>query len=254
MYTRKLLRTKTSMCELSSLGKVMNMKTDGRVFTLISFVTVKTSDAALDVPAGDCFKVLEKICLMNAPSHNGRPRTTVRFSGRIEFTKSTWLKSIIEKSALEGIRTYFEDLDKMVTELAAIEDRDLSHLSVEEAEGLRKRVSGAPTTPETPQTAVPVGASGSFEATPISHRIEPPGVVGVAVDILFFLLRFFGGAEGWAPRRIALSLAGFVAIFIVLAHLLLLWKLTTILGEINENLIEMRTSWATAGLRQGVAP
>jgi hypothetical protein len=117
---------------------------------IASYTTVETFDSALDVPAGDCFKVHEKICLMNAEPLNGRPRTTVRFSGRVDFTKSTWLKSVIEKNALDGVRVYFEDMDKILKEFMATEA--MAEGGSPARSQVRSREAKADAAPETPLT------------------------------------------------------------------------------------------------------
>ncbi|RXK35263.1 hypothetical protein M231_07488 [Tremella mesenterica] len=72
------------------------------------FVTMVTTTRTPDVPSGGVFSVKTRTCLMWA----GAGSTRVVVSTCVEWTGKSWVKGIIEKSAIEGQKTYHSDLSQ----------------------------------------------------------------------------------------------------------------------------------------------
>ncbi|KAI9033981.1 GRAM domain-containing protein [Phycomyces nitens] len=71
------------------------------------YVTQITTTQTPDVPSGGAFSVKTRTCLTWA----GKGKTRVFVSVLVDFTKSSWLKSTIEKACIDGQMTYYKDLD-----------------------------------------------------------------------------------------------------------------------------------------------
>ncbi|KAI8371115.1 hypothetical protein BD560DRAFT_396156 [Blakeslea trispora] len=74
---------------------------------LDNFISVLTTTSTPDVPSGSSFSCKTRTCLTYAGK--GKVRLTVTV--QVEFTKSSWLKSTIEKASIDGQQTYYKDLD-----------------------------------------------------------------------------------------------------------------------------------------------
>lgn len=195
---------------------------------------------ATDVPAGDCFKVHEKICLMNADPVNNRPRTTVKLSGRVEFHKSTWLKSVIEKNALEGVKVYFEDVDKLIRELIA----NAAAVGGEEGAGRSERRKSREEKVESAVQEVPATPAPSF-ASPGAFvegtgQEEAVGIMSIVAGLVVSLARYLAGEDEPVVRRVGTAVLSALAVVVFFSYMLLLWRLASTLGQINETLLAIR--------------
>ncbi|KAK6905297.1 hypothetical protein I203_106119 [Kwoniella mangroviensis CBS 8507] len=71
------------------------------------YISLITTTKTPDVPSGGVFSVKTRTCLMWA----GRNSTKVVVTTTVEWTGKSWVKGIIEKSAIEGQKTYHDDLE-----------------------------------------------------------------------------------------------------------------------------------------------
>ncbi|KAL0073693.1 GRAM domain-containing protein [Phycomyces blakesleeanus] len=71
------------------------------------YVTQITTTQTPDVPSGGAFSVKTRTCLTWAE----KGKTRVFVSVLVDFTKSSWLKSTIEKACIDGQMTYYKDLE-----------------------------------------------------------------------------------------------------------------------------------------------
>ncbi|OAD01683.1 hypothetical protein MUCCIDRAFT_163651 [Mucor lusitanicus CBS 277.49] len=71
------------------------------------YVTVLATTSTPDVPSGGSFSCKTRTCFTWAG--NGKVRVLVTV--QVEFTKSSWLKSTIEKASIDGQQTYYKELD-----------------------------------------------------------------------------------------------------------------------------------------------
>ncbi|ORZ14689.1 hypothetical protein BCR42DRAFT_417458 [Absidia repens] len=72
--------------------------------------TMLTTTQTPDVPSGNSFLVKTRTCLTWA----GYGKVRVLVTAAVDFTKSSWLKSTIEKSSIDGQVTYYKHLDAAV--------------------------------------------------------------------------------------------------------------------------------------------
>ncbi|WVF65961.1 hypothetical protein IAT40_000699 [Kwoniella sp. CBS 6097] len=72
-----------------------------------NYVSMITTTRTPDVPSGGVFSVKTRTCLMWAGSNS----TKVVVTTTVEWTGKSWVKGIIEKSAIEGQKTYHDDLE-----------------------------------------------------------------------------------------------------------------------------------------------
>lgn len=186
---------------------------------------------------------------MNAEPTDGRARTTLRMSGRVEFRKNSWLKSIIEKNALEGVKSYFEDLDKLMKELVVAEsvaEAVIDEMMPEVAE-LRRRSRGIAPVPEEKGIAQVAAASAAVsaakvEGVPLFPRQKGPGLGAILGGMLLSVLRYLGGEDEPGVRRIATAVLGLTAFMVLMGCMLLLWKLNSNVAEMNGTLAAIRMS------------
>jgi len=75
-------------------------------------VVVKSAGTNPDVPSGDAFALHTRICLTSL----GPTRTRVRIGAKIVWSKSSWVKGLVESSAIEGVRTTWTMMDKQLLE------------------------------------------------------------------------------------------------------------------------------------------
>ncbi|KAG1408331.1 hypothetical protein G6F60_001525 [Rhizopus arrhizus] len=71
------------------------------------YVTVMNTTNTPDVPSGSTFSCKTRTCF----TWVGKQKVRVLVSVAVEFTKSSWLKSTIEKASIDGQQTYYKDLD-----------------------------------------------------------------------------------------------------------------------------------------------
>ncbi|KAI8888652.1 GRAM-domain-containing protein [Backusella circina FSU 941] len=74
------------------------------------YVTQLTVTQTPDVPSGGSFNVKTKTCISYAAQGKVRVLVTVF----VEFTKSSWLKSTIEKATIDGQQSYYKSLDATI--------------------------------------------------------------------------------------------------------------------------------------------
>ncbi|KAI8644158.1 hypothetical protein BD408DRAFT_413807 [Parasitella parasitica] len=74
------------------------------------YVTVLATTCTPDVPSGGSFSCKTRTCFTWA----GKGKVRVLVTVQVEFTKSSWLKSTIEKASIDGQQTYYKDLDAAV--------------------------------------------------------------------------------------------------------------------------------------------
>ncbi|KAL7418770.1 hypothetical protein Q5752_006453 [Cryptotrichosporon argae] len=72
------------------------------------YVSVVTTTRTPDVPSGGVFSVKTRTCLMWA----GGNATRVLVTTAVEWTGKSWVKGIIEKSAIDGQKQYHDDLER----------------------------------------------------------------------------------------------------------------------------------------------
>ncbi|WRT63770.1 uncharacterized protein IL334_000695 [Kwoniella shivajii] len=71
------------------------------------YISLITTTKTPDVPSGGVFSVKTRTCLMWA----GKNATKVVVTTTVEWTGKSWVKGIIEKSCIEGQKTYHDDLE-----------------------------------------------------------------------------------------------------------------------------------------------
>ncbi|KAF7728638.1 hypothetical protein EC973_005865 [Apophysomyces ossiformis] len=71
------------------------------------YITQLTTTQTPDVPSGGSFCIKTRVCITRAEQRNVR----VLVTAVVEFWKSSWLKSTIEKACIDGQTNYFKDLD-----------------------------------------------------------------------------------------------------------------------------------------------
>ncbi|KAI7887724.1 GRAM domain-containing protein [Mucor mucedo] len=71
------------------------------------YITVMTTTATPDVPSGGSFTCKTRTCL----TWSGKGKVRILVTVLVDFTKSSWLKSTIEKASIDGQQTYYKDLD-----------------------------------------------------------------------------------------------------------------------------------------------
>ncbi|WWC66772.1 uncharacterized protein I206_100677 [Kwoniella pini CBS 10737] len=72
------------------------------------YISLITTTRTPDVPSGGVFSVKTRTCLMWA----GKNSTKVIVTTTVEWTGKSWVKGIIEKSAIEGQKQYHDDLEQ----------------------------------------------------------------------------------------------------------------------------------------------
>lgn len=73
-------------------------------------VTVMTTTSTPDVPSGSSFSVKTRNCI----TWNGPTKCRLVVTSAVEWTKSSFLKSVIDRSALDGQKSYMEHLDEAI--------------------------------------------------------------------------------------------------------------------------------------------
>ncbi|KAI9485166.1 MAG: GRAM domain-containing protein [Benjaminiella poitrasii] len=97
-YLNNALGPKSTKCYL---------KEEMHYLDLSNYVTQLTITQTPDVPAGGSFNVKTRTCI----SWSGQNQVRVLVTVLVEFTKSTWLKSTIEKASIDGQQTFYKKLD-----------------------------------------------------------------------------------------------------------------------------------------------
>ncbi|KAI9315572.1 hypothetical protein BX666DRAFT_2113219 [Dichotomocladium elegans] len=83
------------------------LKEQTKHLDLEDYVTQVITTQTPDVPSGSSFCVKTRVCIMWA----GKSRVRVLVTVLVEFTKSSWLKSTIEKACVDGQISYYKALD-----------------------------------------------------------------------------------------------------------------------------------------------
>ncbi|KAI8884506.1 hypothetical protein K501DRAFT_247618 [Backusella circina FSU 941] len=79
-------------------------------YDLTKSVSVLTTTNTPDVPSGNSFSVKTRTCL----TFSGKDEVKVFVSVLVDFTKSSWLKSTIEKASIDGQVSYYKELDNVL--------------------------------------------------------------------------------------------------------------------------------------------
>ncbi|KAI9023567.1 hypothetical protein CLU79DRAFT_887043 [Phycomyces nitens] len=87
-----------------------NLKEEIQHLDLDSYVSQLTITQTPDVPAGSSFFVNTRTCISSA----GQGKVRVLVTVLIDFVKSSWLRSTIEKACIEGQTSYYRSLDTCV--------------------------------------------------------------------------------------------------------------------------------------------
>ncbi|WVQ86067.1 hypothetical protein IAT38_008235 [Cryptococcus sp. DSM 104549] len=120
------------------------------------YIVMVTTTRTPDVPSGGVFSVKTRTCLMWA----GANSTKVVVTTGVEWTGKSWIKGIIEKSAIDGQKTYHDDLK--VGMLAYIQD----HLS----EFLPPGASAPSLSPTSPTSDSPSPGTSGAPASPTAAQ------------------------------------------------------------------------------------
>ena len=72
------------------------------------YISMLTTTKTPDVPSGGVFSVKTRTCIMWAGSNSSKVVVTTT----VEWTGKSWVKGIIEKSAIDGQKQYHDDLEK----------------------------------------------------------------------------------------------------------------------------------------------
>ncbi|KAI9264127.1 hypothetical protein BDA99DRAFT_571617 [Phascolomyces articulosus] len=75
-----------------------------------NYVTQVITTQTPDVPSGSSFCVKTRVCIMRA----GQGKVRVLVTMVVEFTKSSWLKSTIEKASIDGQVNYYKSIDTSI--------------------------------------------------------------------------------------------------------------------------------------------
>lgn len=106
-YVRDITYVKHLNASLGPKTTRCILKEEVRHLDLENYITQVTTTQTPDVPTGSSFSVKTRVCLMWAGKSKVRMLVTVA----VEFTKSSWIKSTIEKASIEGQQGYYKDLD-----------------------------------------------------------------------------------------------------------------------------------------------
>jgi hypothetical protein len=66
-----------------------------------------------DVPSGDAFSLVTRVCLTKLANNKG---TRVKVGAKVVWTKSSWIKKLIESNALDGVKESWSILDRQIRE------------------------------------------------------------------------------------------------------------------------------------------
>ncbi|KAF7727652.1 hypothetical protein EC973_007310 [Apophysomyces ossiformis] len=108
-------------------------------------VTVVTTTQTPDVPSGGSFSVKTRLCITWAAKGQVRVLVTVL----VDFTKSSWLKSTIEKASMEGQTSFYKDLDAALRKYIEAHPKEM-HGGIKHARRRRKGKKGKRPTAEEP--------------------------------------------------------------------------------------------------------
>ncbi|CAO3647618.1 unnamed protein product [Mucor hiemalis] len=95
-------------------------------------ITALTTTCTPDVPSGGSFSCKTKTCMTWA----GKGKVRIFVTVLVDFTKSSWLKSTIEKASIDGQTTYYKELDAAIRAHAK---ENPSELGGSKPEGRRRR-------------------------------------------------------------------------------------------------------------------
>ncbi|TDL20919.1 GRAM-domain-containing protein [Rickenella mellea] len=124
------------------------------------YVSTVTTTRTPDVPSGSVFAVKTRTCIMWASAAT----TRVVVTSQVEWSGRSFIKSIIEKSALDGQKTYHADLERAMRSYINEHRTEFipDGVDVADAEPLAEAIVESPL-PVTPGTAVPL-TPGSADA------------------------------------------------------------------------------------------
>ncbi|KAI8847174.1 hypothetical protein BC829DRAFT_396983 [Chytridium lagenaria] len=78
----------------------------------VGYVCVKQTSVTPDVPAGNTFLTHLKICLTRVSA----TETRLKASCDVEFTKSSWIQSVLKSAVPDGMRTYYRELEPFLSD------------------------------------------------------------------------------------------------------------------------------------------
>jgi len=109
------------------LGMPIGPKTTKAILTDVceyknydDYTTTVTTTSTPDVPSGGSFTTKVRTCITWA----GPSQIQVVITGAVEFTKSSWIKSQIEKGAAEGLTVHYKELNKTLRKYIAAHPAD----------------------------------------------------------------------------------------------------------------------------------
>ncbi|KAI8331870.1 GRAM domain-containing protein, partial [Chlamydoabsidia padenii] len=79
-------------------------------YDLVSSVTMLTTTQTPDVPSGGSFVVKTRTCMTWA----GPAKVRILVTVMVDFTKSSWIKSTIEKASVDGQVSFYQDLNTCI--------------------------------------------------------------------------------------------------------------------------------------------
>ncbi|TFK56894.1 hypothetical protein OE88DRAFT_1650390 [Heliocybe sulcata] len=127
------------------------------------YVVMLTTTRTPDVPSGNVFSVKTKTCLMWASNVS----TRIVVTSQVEWTGRSFIKGIIEKSCIEGQKTYHSELD------AAIRKYISEHQSEFIPQGMDAEAAIAEGEEDSESPSSPGGGPGSVATDTSKKRPEP---------------------------------------------------------------------------------
>lgn len=118
-------------------------------------LVMETTSASLDVPYGDTFSTDTRWVMSAATGPGGKPATRVTVNVDIKFTKSVWIKGVIQSSAVDGVSTYFPAWAEKAQRLLA-----------RKARAVAAATPASPTAKRTPRKGASTRSSKRTAATP----------------------------------------------------------------------------------------
>ncbi|KAG0170655.1 hypothetical protein DFQ29_009165 [Apophysomyces sp. BC1021] len=106
-YTRDISYVKPLSGPIGPRSTTCLLKEEILHLDLNKYITQLTTTQTPDVPAGGSFHIKTRVCITWATQGQVRVLVTVL----VDFFKSSWLKSTIEKASIDGQLSYYKDLD-----------------------------------------------------------------------------------------------------------------------------------------------
>ncbi|GAA98625.1 uncharacterized protein L969DRAFT_88384 [Mixia osmundae IAM 14324] len=169
-----------------------------------AYLTTLTTTKTPDVPSGGSFAVKTKTCIMWAKNDSARMVVTTE----VEWFKSSFLKSVITSSALEGQKTLYKEMDKEMRTYIQQHRTEFGSVTADPGEEDEEPAMPAPITEtkasETPDEQPQTTLFG-FDLGPLSQYVSPVS------DFLSSASESIADLTGQAsPTAIILSLVIFV--------------------------------------------